>query len=710
MNFRARLGIVQTGPNLVTNGDFPVDLSGWTAGFGWTWFGGTARRGGGGAASFLSQANVFQIGNRYKVTWDNVGTGDVGVFFGDYGFNFEGAIGSFEEIRYVLSGTDLQFKATGGTIDNVEAYLMEYNAALNDEPIGLNNIKTTVERDRILDALVRESTTELTFWGDNWDFLLALSVTEGLCIEVPTLIQQRCEGGEWEDYFEGIIYLNESSFDFKKCQVKAVVEDRGAAQVLLNGRSIDVFFEDDTDNQSTNYLVDPVVFIDFHDDTGATPASPPYENTLCWSVPALFRRIIHFISAINVEFESEFFGVGGDQEFLMLTLGQSIRQEDVVQRLDEDILNMSFDRLFRECNNVFNLGVLVYYPNGVPTVKIEPKEDLRGSSVLLTLTNVFDPVFTYDNDNQFSSVIVGYNKKQGKDDFKGIQYVSTEVCTSDTLDLLSGFIADSDLIFDLLTGVLSGINDIRNGNFDDDIEWIKGGGWSIGSGVALHVPGSIGVLGQYGITDINCSWANVTFPDSCRYEVKFTLSAVTAGSITPQLGSVSGTARFTSGTFTEIINSKEGGAYSDAAGFLTTSLFSGVLDDVFVKKYVEQDKYDEDWFFVETDGTRTIATGGADVYNDNLIASNIMTRWVDTLQNSFFKDRFTSEVITKTNTALLRVWEFTVPVSKADWDALIDFTELVRFSSKNVAILDGLILEAEREEKSGVTRFKLLTP
>lgn len=710
MNFRARLGLVQTGPNLVTNGDFPVDLSGWTAGFGWIWFGGSARRGGGGAASFLSQANVFEIGNRYKVTWDNIGAGDIGVFFGDYGFNFEIPIGSFEEVRYVLSGTDLQFKGTIGTIDNVEAYLMEYNAALNDEPIGLNNIKTIIERDRTLDAIIRESTTELTFWGDYWDFLLALYEAGGLCIEIPTLIEQRCEGGEWESYFEGLIYLNESSFDFKKCQIKAVIEDRGAAQVLLNGRSIDVFFEDDVDNRSTNNLFDPVVFIDFHDDTGATPGDPPYENTLCWSVAALFRRIIHYISDVNIEFESDFFGVGGDQEFLMITLGESIRKEDVVGRLEGDIINMNFDDLFRACNYVFNLGVLVYYPGGVPTVKIEPKEDLRGSSVLLTLTNVFEPVFTFDTANQYASVIVGYNKKQGKDDFKGIQYISTEVCTSVTLDLLNSFIADSDLIYDLLTGDLSGVNSIRNGGFDDDIEWITAGNWTITAGVAVHTAGIIGALVQFGITDINCEWANVTFPDACRYEVKFTLSAYSAGSVTPFLGTVLGTARSANGTFTEIINSEEGGGYIDSAGFLANSAFVGAIDDVFVRKYVEQDQYDEDWIFVETNGTRTTATGAGNVYNDNLIASTIMANWVETLQNSFFKDRFTQEVITKSNTALVRIWDFTVPVNKSDWDALNDFTELVRFSSKNVDVLDGLILEAEREEKTGITRFKLLTP
>lgn len=86
-----------------------------------------------------------------------------------------------------------------------------------------------------------------------------------------------------------------------------------------------------------------------------------------------------------------------------------------------------------------------------------------------------------------------------------------------------------------------GRDEIVNGDFASDTTWDKGTGWTIAAGVAHHSTGTSSYLKQT-TTAMNL---NATF------EVIFTLSNRTAGSVTPRLGLDFGTARTANGTYTE---------------------------------------------------------------------------------------------------------------------------------------------------------------
>lgn len=103
---------------------------------------------------------------------------------------------------------------------------------------------------------------------------------------------------------------------------------------------------------------------------------------------------------------------------------------------------------------------------------------------------------------------------------------------------------------------------ITNGAFAADSDWTKGSGWSIGSGVATASTAST-ALSQ-----------TLTLTEGRSYELVYTITR-TAGSVTPSIGGTAGTARSSSGTYTETIK-----AGSETTIAFTGASFSGTVDNV----------------------------------------------------------------------------------------------------------------------------------
>lgn len=113
-----RLGAVR-GVELVSNGTFGSDLTGWNAigTPGWTWVGGKASLTGDGTAQTLSQPNVFVVGKTYEISFDVTASSSA------IGFQNAGATivasGSSGTVRVIWTAdtTSLGFKRSGGTVN-----------------------------------------------------------------------------------------------------------------------------------------------------------------------------------------------------------------------------------------------------------------------------------------------------------------------------------------------------------------------------------------------------------------------------------------------------------------------------------------------------------------------------------------------------------------------------------------------------------------
>jgi hypothetical protein len=110
-----------------------------------------------------------------------------------------------------------------------------------------------------------------------------------------------------------------------------------------------------------------------------------------------------------------------------------------------------------------------------------------------------------------------------------------------------------------------------NGGFGADTDWTKGTGWTIGAGKA-DCDGT-----QVAASELK---QNQACTQGLGYTVTYTLSSVSAGSITPKLGGTAGTARTANGTYTEVIVC---GAGVDPKLVLSADAdFVGKVDDVSV--------------------------------------------------------------------------------------------------------------------------------
>lgn len=111
------------------------------------------------------------------------------------------------------------------------------------------------------------------------------------------------------------------------------------------------------------------------------------------------------------------------------------------------------------------------------------------------------------------------------------------------------------------------LNHVTNGTFATDTGWTKGSGWTIAAGVATATGAISTAIEQT---------AGVTLIAGESYNVTMTITR-SAGTLTPSVGGVSGTARSSSATFTETII-----AGSTQTIAFTGSGFTGTLDSVTV--------------------------------------------------------------------------------------------------------------------------------
>ena len=136
----------------------------------------------------------------------------------------------------------------------------------------------------------------------------------------------------------------------------------------------------------------------------------------------------------------------------------------------------------------------------------------------------------------------------------------------DSADLTPEVDPDSEGVWEEATANL-----VTNHDFAVDTNWTKGTGWSISDGKAVAVAANS--------SGFSLSQSNI-LKSGETYEITFTVSERTAGSVRFRANSVNGTTRSTNGTFTEIIT---------VAGttFILQGLdsFVGKIDNVTVKEY-----------------------------------------------------------------------------------------------------------------------------
>ncbi len=110
-------------------------------------------------------------------------------------------------------------------------------------------------------------------------------------------------------------------------------------------------------------------------------------------------------------------------------------------------------------------------------------------------------------------------------------------------------------------------NLLPNGTFTGSASgWTLGSGWSYSSNTVVHASGTATLVPDPALSILV----------GHEYEVTYTVSGITTGSVTMSLGGTSGTARSTNGVFTEKLTATTTGNLT----FTPTTGFDGTLDDI----------------------------------------------------------------------------------------------------------------------------------
>ena len=112
------------------------------------------------------------------------------------------------------------------------------------------------------------------------------------------------------------------------------------------------------------------------------------------------------------------------------------------------------------------------------------------------------------------------------------------------------------------------INCLQNGTFSSSSGWTTSAGWTISGGAATHSAGT---------TTLYQSLTGLVA--GTNYTVTYTITGLTGGTVTANLGGTNGSARSANGTYTEAINC---GSTNTRLTFTPTTTFVGSIDNVSV--------------------------------------------------------------------------------------------------------------------------------
>jgi len=347
------------------------------------------------------------------------------------------------------------------------------NVLINDEPIGLNDIEITIERDADIKGLLVKFTSELDFIGDGYDAIKAkldISVTS----TIQVLIQYN-DGAGWMDLFEGLIFVSDVTFNLFKRIATTSIEDRSWSALINNNKSINAELAVGLSKNETTITAGTNVNIDFYDPTDAI-GTYKYADLPCYTVDECFRFIIDFMTDGRVDYESSFFGSGGAGEGFVVVEGQ------VLSGTSSDAgLILNFKDLFLEVDYRFNISFRIDTSGVTPKVIIEPVNDFYLDVDSVTLNDPKDPIQEFDRSRLYSVVefggdtVVDYNTLDNAN-YPSIPFyahrqesyhVLGESNIDNTLTLVGRWVVDSNAIEQAVIGTSGTTTSTSSGKLVD---------------------------------------------------------------------------------------------------------------------------------------------------------------------------------------------------------------------------------------------------
>ena len=194
---------------------------------------------------------------------------------------------------------------------------------LADTPEGWNDATIKSKRDNVVKGLFVNYTTDLTFWGDGFDYLDGV-LDDDYCTTVDILIESDdCNAGEYVVEFIGIIQLTQmTTYNVNQRIIETKVLDQSYDAKIDNNKSIKSFVDVGTSKNGEAIVPVTSNSIAFFDPSADFVTFLP-DLREGYRVYDCFRFIIDYMTDGSVDFKSDIFD--GDYWTWMLFNGKEIR-------------------------------------------------------------------------------------------------------------------------------------------------------------------------------------------------------------------------------------------------------------------------------------------------------------------------------------------------------------------------------------------------
>lgn len=326
---------------------------------------------------------------------------------------------------------------------------------LEDLPIGWNEAKIKSKRDDSVKGLFLNYTTELTFFGDGFNFINDV-MNGDYCEVINVLIQtDDCDEGNFVDEYIGVIQLTQiQKFDVDKRFIRTKVLDVSYNAKIDNNKSIKAFVDVGTSKNGLNITPAAAHQIEFFDPSAAWLTYLATTRT-GYKIFDCFEFIVSYISDGTVDFKSDL--LSNEYDNWMLFNGKEVRSGGG----DGFSVEVSFKELFQQVNKKTNISFAIEPSDGVNDfrVRIEETAYFEQDNAILQLDNVSGIGMSFNKSEIYSNVEIG--SASFEDDvnltyppiafktFKEENYTILGDCNVDrTLNLVSKYIIDTNIIED----------------------------------------------------------------------------------------------------------------------------------------------------------------------------------------------------------------------------------------------------------------------
>lgn len=332
--------------------------------------------------------------------------------------------------------------------------------------ININSViaLTIIREDGITstEQILREKTEmELQFTGCAYDYICGKIATDR-CTEIQFSIEDTDTGIS----FNGVINTTMCELKIAQRIGKTKIKDDSFSAYIRNVLDVDVsLFTSLTVNcYDLSYIKEYYIM---KDDSATDTTTVSIQG---FDVLNVFKFLVNYFTDNSMDVVSTF--LTNNKYFI--TTGFNMHNRGFS---NEDIYpEISISRLFSELRKKFRLYMgIERYPNGVAYLRIEDENYFFSNTPLMTIPDVpFGLTQSYDTDRNYSGIENGSEKYEVTDDgvivypqrryysWKREKYSMCGSCLADTkntLDLVSGFIIDTSVIYEALN---YGDNDYEN--------------------------------------------------------------------------------------------------------------------------------------------------------------------------------------------------------------------------------------------------------